>query len=81
MVDDPHSILIGLYRESTLCKTISSSKHYIEKEIYLNRSKFTLKEEKSIEGNVIWRMFDNEKELSREEIVNLYTAANFLRQA
>ncbi len=79
MINDNEGILIGLYRESSSSKTIKKVDNTLVKELLFEDKKYILIEEK-IEQSIIWKIFDGEQELSREEIVNLYAFWNLKRQ-
>lgn len=82
MIDDPHAILLGLYRESEITETLSSKNSYTEKTIRLIKRDYILKEYK-IEGRNIWNLYEKGSDipLSREDILHIYTIANFNRQS
>lgn len=80
MIDDPHAILLGLYRESKTVNTVKSTKDFIEKELILDDKSYILREEK-IKSRYVWKIFHNDVELSRDEVLELYTMINFFRQS
>lgn len=79
MINDSEGILIGLYRESSSSKTVKKIDNFMVKELIFEDSKYILTEEK-IDQSVIWKIFDDERELSREEIVNLFAFWNLKHQ-
>lgn len=82
MIDDPHAILLGLYRESEATETLVSRNSYTEKTIKLLKKDYILKEHK-IEGRNIWNLYEKNSmiPISREDVLHLYTLANFNRQS
>lgn len=79
MIDDHHGVLMGIYREASKIETVKTGKKYLEKKIFINDSEFTLKEQ-ATDNRFVWKLYDDNRELSREEIVSLYAYANLTRQ-
>ncbi len=78
MIDDEHRILLGLYRESTSTSIVSETASQIIKNIVIDEKTYVA-EEKTEDGHFFWKIFDEEHELSREEIEELYAMANMNR--
>jgi hypothetical protein len=82
MIDDPHAILLGLYRESEATETLVSRSSFTEKAIKILKKEYILKEHK-IEGRSIWHLYEKDSEIpiSREDVLHIYAMANFNRQS
>jgi hypothetical protein len=80
MINDPHAILLGLYREAESMETDVSNSNFVRKKLKILGEFYILEEEK-IQGKHLWNLYvDNSKEpLEREDVLSLYARANFKR--
>jgi len=81
MINDPHSILLGLYRESMSIETIESTSSFIKKRFYFSKKSYILVEE-IYKSDHIWHLYDENDQdtpLSRSKILEIYTESNFNR--
>lgn len=79
MVNDNENLLLGLYRESSSSETIEETSSRVVKKMRILEKTFIVYEDK-LDHAFVWKVFDSEKELSREEIVKLYAESNLRRQ-
>lgn len=78
MVNDANGILLGLYRESTLTRTVEESEKSVKKELFFNKKQYTITENR-VGKKLLWRVFDGERELTMDEVINLYAENNLRR--
>jgi hypothetical protein len=79
MINDPHAILLGLFREAESTETIFSTPTFVKKRLKILGETYILEEEK-IQGKHLWNLYtDNSSLLEREDVLDLYAKANFQR--
>lgn len=82
MTNDNDGILAGLYRECFSCTTCAMTSTYIRKNINFfsdRRTNMYVLEIFQNGNKFIWKMFLNSKELSPNQIVELYAENNLDR--
>jgi hypothetical protein len=79
MVNDRENLLLGLYRESVSTETIEETSTRVVKRVTLMNKNYMICEEK-VDHNFVWKIYYGEKELTRDEIVELYAECNLRRQ-
>jgi len=79
MVNDKEGLLLGLYRECKKSKTLYSSPTTLKKVLSFGKRTVLLVEE-VIEKTHVWRIFEDERELDRAEIIELFASTNLRRQ-
>lgn len=77
MVNDEHKLLNGLLKECSNCVKSPGKKTFYE--LDFNGKKYTLYKG-TFDGEVVWKIYEGEKELSRGEIIMLYAEKNLERQ-
>lgn len=78
MVNDANGILLGLYRESTITRTVEQSDRSVKKELIFDSKQYTIIEDRDC-NKLQWRVFDGEKELTMDEVITLYAENNLRR--
>jgi hypothetical protein len=78
MVNDSNSILLGLYREASFTRTIEESCDFSKKELFFDSKHYTIIEER-VDGKLVWKVFDENRELNIDSIINIYAEHNLRR--
>lgn len=81
MINDPHAILLGLYRESEKVETLETTTSSIKKKLYFGKNCYILKEDIN-KSNHVWNLYSEYNQnvpLSNDKVLEIYTESNFNR--
>jgi len=78
MLNDNYGLLLGLYRECTGSITLEEKPNSTIKQLTFFDETYELVERK-YRGKFTWKMFNLERELTREEILYIFAMSNLKR--